>query len=132
MIEMRKKALVMLVLMAFCFQMLSWTTANAELFPRSIGANSVYVDISIVQGRVSASGECAGIAGGDYKITVALQEQNGGKWKTVATASGGRSASVACRAKKGNAYQLKVTGYFYDAAGTLLETVRRTSPSKTY
>ena len=114
------------------FQIMAGALANATVLPRAVGKNSVSANITISQGRVSGSGVCDGTEGGDCRIAVSLQEQSNGRWRTVATAKGSEDAAVTYNAKKGNAYQVKVVGYFYDSAGNLKETVYRTSPVKTY
>lgn len=125
-------AFTLLIVSLLCFQVMATALANATVLPCAVGKNSVSARIAIAQGSVSGCGVCDGTEGGGCRIAVSLQEQSNGRWRTVATARGTEDAAVAYNAKKGNSYQVKVAGYFYDSAGNLKETVYRTSPVKKY
>ena len=109
------------------------------------GVSPLYTYTYSIAGKLSISGGTAPAAGtvtpsdlnNKTTVTVKLQRNENGTWKTIATWTGSNSHGISSAGgdktlTKGYSYRVYVVGKVYNSSGTLLETTTKTTSTKAY
>lgn len=112
-------------------------SAEVDIIPMFTYTLSIVASLGITNGTAQASGAITPYGDLETMVTVRLQRNENGTWKTLRTWVSGKVVGTSeaggnHAVTQGYDYRVYVTGYVFDSSGVIIETVTKYGNPKSY